>query len=109
MADITRIISAYGADGHGVNNSSSRRDSPPESVYTTSRQSADTLPRAAKRKFKSYRLRGAYEKPWLADPAIRKTRWNNWIVVGWMLLGFIGAALICFFSVRQYLTGPVCI
>ena len=55
-----------------------------------------------KHSFKSYRLRGAYEKPWLADPAMRKTRWNNAIVCAWMLLGVVGAAVICFFSVWPY-------
>lgn len=55
-----------------------------------------------KHRFRSYRLRGAYEKPWLADPAVRKTRWNNAIVCAWMLLGLVGAAVICFFSVWPY-------
>lgn len=55
-----------------------------------------------KHKFKSYRLRGAYEKPWLKDPDVKKTRWNNVIVGTWILLGFIGAGVIAFFSAWPY-------
>ncbi|KAK3327786.1 concanavalin A-like lectin/glucanase domain-containing protein [Cercophora scortea] len=109
MADITRIISSYGQDRRLSDRNDRWQDSPPDSVYATSRQSAQTLPRAAKRKFKSYRLRGPYEKPWLTDPAMRKTRWNNWIVVAFVLIGFTASALICYFGVRQYQPGPMCL
>lgn len=119
--DLTaKIISSYGnrdrhssGGGHGgldVNSAAAGWDSSrPGSIYTSSRQSAATLPRAAKRKFKSYRLRGEYEKPWLADPAMKKTRWNNWIVIAWCLVGLAGAGLICFMGIRQYQTGPFCL
>ena len=60
-----------------------------------------------KRKFKSYRLRGDYEKPWLADPAMNKTWWNNLIVSVFMGLGLFGAAIICFFMVLPYQNLPV--
>lgn len=57
---------------------------------------------AGKHKFKTYRLRGEYEKPWLADPAMKKTRWNNLIVGIFILLGFAGAGVICFVTVWPY-------
>ena len=112
MSDISKIISAYGSDPH-CSMTASELDqnweaTPSGSAYATSRQSAATLPRAAKRKFKSYRLRGPYEKPWLSDPAMKKTRWNNWIVMVWVVLGFAGAGVICYLGVRQYKPGPVC-
>lgn len=117
--DLTaKIISSYGSreihstgeGGLDVNTAATGWDSSrPGSIYTSSRQSAATLPRAAKRKFKSYRLRGEYEKPWLADPAMKKTRWNNWIVTAWCLAGFAGAAVLCYTGVRQYQTGPICL
>ncbi|KJZ74227.1 hypothetical protein HIM_06458 [Hirsutella minnesotensis 3608] len=62
-----------------------------------------------KRKFRSYRLRGEYDRPWLADPAVRKTRWNNLIVRGFILLGFIGSAVIGFFTVLPYRDEPYCL
>ncbi|EAA31490.1 glycoside hydrolase family 16 protein [Neurospora crassa] len=114
----TKIISSYGSrethstgeGGLDVNSAAAGWDSSrPGSIYTSSRQSAATLPRAAKRKFKSYRLRGEYEKPWLADPAMKKTRWNNWIVTAWCLAGFAGAAVLCYTGVKQYQTGPICL
>jgi len=113
MSDLNNIISAYGgSDTHGSSNDADAgrwAASPTGSVYATSRQSMITLPRAAKRKFKSYRLRGEYEKPWLKDPAMKKTRLNNWIVVFFVILGFVGAALICFFGVWKHKTGPLCL
>lgn len=57
---------------------------------------------SGKHKFKSYRLRGEYEKPWINDPAMKKTRWNNLIVGLFILLGFAGAGAICFVTVWPY-------
>lgn len=62
---------------------------------------------ASRRRFKSYRLRGEFEKPWLADPAMNKTKWNNWIVRGFILLGLILAGVACVFLVWPYKDGPV--
>ena len=63
---------------------------------------------SGKHKFKSYRLRGDYEKPWLQDPAMKRTRWNNLIVGLFMLAGLAGAGVICFFMVWPYRAGSVC-
>ncbi len=38
-----------------------------------------------------------------------KTKYNNWIVLAWMMLGFALAALVCFLNVRQYQIGPMCL
>lgn len=62
---------------------------------------------ASKRRFKSYRLRGPHEKPWLSDPAMNKTNWNNWIVRAFILLGFILAGVVGFFMVWPYKEGSV--
>ncbi|KAK9445042.1 beta-1, 3-glucan binding protein [Metarhizium brunneum] len=64
---------------------------------------------ASRRRFKSYRLRGEFEKPWLADPAMNKTKWNNWIVRGFILLGLILAGVACVFLVWPYKDGPYCL
>ncbi|OAQ64399.2 secreted glucosidase [Pochonia chlamydosporia 170] len=64
---------------------------------------------APKRRFKSYRLRGDFEKPWLSDPAMKKTKWNNWIVRSFILLGFILAGVACFFMVWPYREGSYCL
>lgn len=64
---------------------------------------------SGKHKFKSYRLRGDYEKPWLTDPAMKKTRWNNLIVGIFVLLGFAGAGAICFLTAWPYRERPHCL
>lgn len=64
---------------------------------------------SGKHKFKSYRLKGAYEKPWLGDAALKKTRWNNVIVGVFVLLGFAGAGAICFFTAWPYREAPHCL
>jgi len=70
---------------------------------------ADGYFQDAKHKFKSYRLRGEYEKPWLGDPALKKTRWNNWIVGVFMLLGLGGAGAIAFLTVWPFRQGEYCL
>lgn len=64
--------------------------------------SSASLPPPTRRRFTSYRLRGPYPKPWLSDPAIHRTRLNNWIVAGLIIIGFAAAAVIGFFMVRPY-------
>jgi hypothetical protein len=59
------------------------------------------------RRFKSYRLNGEYEKTWLGDPALKKTRLNNIIVGCCILLGWIGAGLAIFFLTWPYRPEPV--
>lgn len=61
----------------------------------------------SKHRFKSYRLKGEYEKPWLTDPAMKKTKWNNVIVGTFMLLGVAAAGVICWFTVAPYRQGEV--
>lgn len=61
----------------------------------------------SKHKFKSYKLKGAYEKPWLKDPAMKKTKWNNLIVGLFILAGFAGSGAIAFLTVWPYREGPV--
>lgn len=57
----------------------------------------------SKHKFKTYRLRGEkMEKPWLTDPAMKRTRWNNLIVGTWILLGFLGSGGVAFWMVWPY-------
>lgn len=77
-------------------------------THSTFGPSSHATPRASsvddgfRHRFKSYRLRGEYEKPWLVDPAMKKTRWNNYIVWAWLALGVIGSGVICFFLVWPY-------
>lgn len=61
------------------------------------------------RRFKSYRLKGEYEKPWITDPDLKKTRLNNIIVGCLILLGFIGAGLAIFFMSWPYRPQPYCL
>ncbi|KPM42899.1 hypothetical protein AK830_g3612 [Neonectria ditissima] len=62
-----------------------------------------------KHRFKSSLLTGSYEKPWLNDPALKKTRWNNLIVGLSFILGFAGAGAIAFILVWPYRQGEYCL
>ncbi|KAH8879634.1 concanavalin A-like lectin/glucanase [Thozetella sp. PMI_491] len=86
----------------------SGRSTPAGSLYGR-RAESPTYATTHKKRFKSYRLRGSYEKPWLKDPRMYKTKYNNWIVMGWVGLGFALAAVICVLNVRQYQIGPMCL
>ncbi|KHN95758.1 Concanavalin A-like lectin/glucanase [Metarhizium album ARSEF 1941] len=87
---------------------SSALDAPgsPSSVITRDYSSLDI---ASRRRFKSYRLRGEFEKPWLSDPAMNKTRWNNWIVRGFILLGLVLSGVTCVLLVWPYRDGDYCL
>jgi hypothetical protein len=60
-----------------------------------------------KYKFKSYRLNGNYEQPWRDDPRMKRTRINNWIVRGFMLIGVLVSAYICFSATKTVGKHPV--
>ena len=74
------------------------------SSHHLSPSSVDSSPR---RRFKSYRLRAAYEKPWLRDPNLGSTRWNDLVVCVFVLLGLLGAGGIAFVTVWPYRSGDV--
>lgn len=78
----------------------------PTGVYTP--YSVASQP-SAKHRFKSTRLRGDYDKPWLKDPALKKTRWNNLIVGTFMSLGIVGAGLICYFTSAPFKQKDYCL
>lgn len=64
---------------------------------------------SSKRVFKSNRLQGEYEKPWLQNKAMKATRWNDLIIGLFILGGLAGAGVIGFFTVYPYVQGDVCI
>jgi hypothetical protein len=70
-------------------------------------QEPETEPTTGRR-FKSYRLNGEYEKSWLGDPALKKTRLNNIIVGFCILLGWAGAGVAIFFICWPYRPEPYC-
>jgi beta-glucanase (GH16 family) len=92
--------------------------SQPEQATTPSRTSSDEdvaspsaqdhEPSTTGRRFVSYRLKGEYEKPWLSDPALKKTRVNNFIVGSLILLGFAGAGVAIFLLSWPYRPGDYC-
>lgn len=63
-------------------------------------------PRTRKR-FVSYRLRGDMEKPWLKDPKFKRTKFNNWIIWGFVALGVAIAGLVAFLQIRGSLPTEV--
>lgn len=70
-------------------------------------QTYSTAGFTSKKMFKSNRLQGEYEKPWLQNKAMKATRWNDFIVGGFILGGIIGAGVIGYFTVRDYVQGDV--
>lgn len=77
-------------------------------TYNSVAHGAATPVPAPKRKFKSYRLREDYPKPWLEDKDMKKTRWNNIIIGTLILLGFAGAGVVAFFMSKPYVQKDVC-
>jgi hypothetical protein len=62
-------------------------------------------------RFKSYRLKGTLDKPWQADPRMKKTSVGNWIMRVCIIIGFALAAYINFFnyqSVAKHDVGAKC-
>ncbi|KAJ3546946.1 hypothetical protein NM208_g1757 [Fusarium decemcellulare] len=64
---------------------------------------------SSKHTFKSYRLVGEYEKPWINNKAMKSTRWNDLIVGILILLGLAGAGVIGFFTAWPYRQGDLCL
>lgn len=77
-----------------------------ESVRTRSSDGAAAL-MTHKRPFKSYRLRGAYEKPWLGDKDMHKTKRNDIIIIVFIAIGFALAAAVIVLMVLPYRAGDV--
>ncbi|KAF2432592.1 glycosyl hydrolase [Tothia fuscella] len=51
-----------------------------------------------KHRFKSYRLRGEYEKSWVKDPKMRKGRIGNWVLRVFVIIGFALCAYINYYA-----------
>jgi hypothetical protein len=41
---------------------------------------------------------GRYEKPWLEGPKDKKMKWEKWIFWGFIFVGFLGGAAVCYFA-----------
>lgn len=76
-------------------------------TYNSVAHGAATPVPTVKRRFKSYRLREDYPKPWLEDKDMKKTRWNNIIIGTLILLGFAGAGVVAFFMSKPYVQKDV--
>ncbi|RYN30502.1 hypothetical protein AA0112_g6665 [Alternaria arborescens] len=53
------------------------------------------------RPFKSYRLRGEREQPWVDDPRMKKTKVGNWITFGFVFIGFAVSGYIMYTGVQE--------
>ncbi|KAM3502870.1 hypothetical protein MY11210_008925 [Beauveria gryllotalpidicola] len=78
-------------------------------TYNSVVHGAATPVPAQKRRFKSYRLREDYAKPWLEDRDMKKTRWNNVIVGTLLLLGFAAAGVVVYFMSKPYVQKDYCL
>lgn len=79
---------------------------PRESLSDTSSVAPDTTPRY---RFRSYRLNGKMEKPWLADKAMKKTRLNNIIVAVLLVAGLVAAGVVAYFLAKPFQQGQYCL
>jgi len=57
--------------------------------------------RDEKHQFRSYRLTGPYEQPWISDKRLKRTRYNSYIVYGLMVLGLGIAGYLCYNAVAS--------
>lgn len=74
----------------------------------TNRSSGGTFEAGKSRKrFISHRLRGEYEKPWLQDPKFKRTKVNNYIIYGFMVLGVAAAGAVAYLQIRGSLPTEV--
>jgi len=53
------------------------------------------------RPFRSYRLRGEREQPWVDDPRMKKTKVGNWITLGFIIIGFCVSGYIMYTGVQE--------
>ena len=98
---------------HSEKSSLRERETPDtHSVYSPAAQD-DRLnymsEKAPRHRFRSYRLVGKYEQPWLEDPRMRKTRHNSWIVYGGIALGLAISAYICVSRIMTVTNNEYCL
>lgn len=92
-------------------------DSATHSRSSSYRQTPPPLPgpedfymeKKPRHRFRSYRLVGKYEQPWLEDPRMRKTRHNSWIVYGGILVGVVLSAYICLTKIQSVTNHDYCL
>ncbi|KAF3769509.1 family 16 glycoside hydrolase [Cryphonectria parasitica EP155] len=63
----------------------------------------------SRKRFVSYRLRGEYEKPWLADPKFKRTKVNNYIIWAFIALGIAAAGAVAYLEIRGSLPQQMCL
>ncbi|KAH8697859.1 putative gram-negative bacteria binding protein [Talaromyces proteolyticus] len=54
-----------------------------------------------KRRFKSYLLTGEYERPWLDDKRLKRTRMNNYIIYGFLVAGLAVSGYINYHATAE--------
>ncbi|KAF2820257.1 concanavalin A-like lectin/glucanase [Ophiobolus disseminans] len=70
-------------------------------AVSRSATSTDTQSRKQPRAFKSYRLKGDYVQPWADDKRMNRTRLGNWIVLGFIGIGFCASAYIMYTGAQE--------
>lgn len=78
----------------------------PRHSLTSTSSAPDATPRY---RFRSYRLAGKMDKPWLQDKRMKKTRVNNIIVLVLVFLGFAAAGVLVYFLSKPYVQGDYCL
>lgn len=73
----------------------------PNSHRSSEIQSSVAARAPAKRKFVSYRLRGEYEKPWVNDKRLKRTRMGNLIIYGFIVGALLLSAWINYNATEQ--------
>lgn len=68
----------------------------PSSYYSQRSDIPSGARQPARRQFKTYKLNGDYERPWLGDKRLKKSRVGNYIIWGFVVVGFALAAFVNF-------------
>ena len=88
---------------------STRHTDDARSTVSSPQQASFNNEKKPRHKFRSYRLVGKYEQPWLDDPRMRKTRQNSWIVYGGVALGVLLSAYICLTKIKSVTNHEYCL
>lgn len=96
---LTPILNREQFDGQSFTTSDFLNDKPwLKSEYSVTVE--DKAGDQGKHRFKSYRLKGPYEKSWQSDPRMNKSRLPNWIVRACVIIGIGLSAFINYWNYK---------
>ncbi|KAL1955709.1 hypothetical protein VTO42DRAFT_8181 [Malbranchea cinnamomea] len=70
---------------------------------------SEEVSQPVRRKFVSYRLHGSYERPWLSDKKLKRTRVGNYIIWAFVVLGLGLSGLVNYMILRKVSKREYCL